>query len=394
MQRFGCPGFQTAGVCAGLKKDGACDLGLIFAETPASAAGVFTRNRVQAAPVQLSRRRAAAGTCRALVVNSKNANCCTGAQGMTDALALTAMVARALQVDEELVLTASTGVIGAPMPMDRLGAAVPSLVRSLAAEDVSSLAQSIMTTDKVPKAERRQVAVDGRTLTLVGVAKGAGMIRPDMATMLCFVMSDIQAAPADLRAALSQAVDRSFNRISIDGDTSTNDTCLLMASGVSGLRIDSRGVRDAFQSALDELLAELARQLVADGEGVTKVVTVNVRGAVSNADAGRVADVVAHSPLVKTAFFGQDANWGRILAAAGRSGVLFDPERAALFFDDVQMVEGGIGLGAEAERDATAVLHKEAFTVTLDLGAGPGRATLLTCDFSLDYVKINADYRS
>jgi glutamate N-acetyltransferase/amino-acid N-acetyltransferase len=394
MQRFGCPGFQTAGVCAGLKKDGACDLGLIFAETPASVAGVFTRNRVQAAPVQLSRRRAAAGTCRALVVNSKNANCCTGIQGMTDALALTAMVARELQVDEELVLTASTGVIGAPMPMDRLGAAVPSLVRSLAAGDVSSLAQSIMTTDKVPKAERRQVTVDGRMLTLVGVAKGAGMIRPDMATMLCFVMSDIQAAPADLRAALNQAVDRSFNRISIDGDTSTNDTCLLMASGVSGLRIDSQGVRVAFQSALDELLAELARQLVADGEGVTKVVTVNVRGAVSNADAGRVADVVAHSPLVKTAFFGQDANWGRILAAAGRSGVLFDPERASLFFDDVQMVEGGIGLGAEAERDATAVLRKEAFTVTLDLGAGPGRATLLTCDFSLDYVKINADYRS
>jgi glutamate N-acetyltransferase/amino-acid N-acetyltransferase len=381
-------------VAAGLKKNGARDLGLIYADRPATVAGVFTRNRIQAAPVQLTRQRVAAGTCRALIVNSKNANCCTGAQGMTDALALTALVARQLEIAEASVLTASTGVIGSPMPMDKLTAAVPALVGALAEGDVGPLAESIMTTDTVPKAQRRHFSVGGHTATLVGVAKGAGMIRPDMATLLCFVMSDVQGEPAVLQAALGQAVDRSFNRISIDGDTSTNDTCVLMASGVSGVRLDSAEARAAFQETLDGLLAELARQLVADGEGVTKVVTVEVRGAPSDAEAGRIADTVAHSPLVKTAFFGQDANWGRILAAAGRAGVDFDPRRSALFFDQVQMVDKGVGLGPEAEKRATAVLRQDAFSVTLDLGAGTGRATLLTCDFSVDYVKINADYRS
>ena len=394
MERFGCPGFKTAGVCAGLKKNGACDIGLIYSETPASVAGVFTRNQVQAAPVQLSRRRAACGTCRALVANSKNANCCTGAQGMSDVLSMTAMAAHELEVDEDQVLAASTGVIGAAMPMDKFGAVMPDLVKALKSDDVGSLAESIMTTDTVPKAERRQVTIAGRPVTLVGVAKGAGMIRPDMATLLCFVMSDIQGAPGDLKAVLHQAVDRSFNRISIDGDTSTNDTCLLMANGISGVHLDQPGARELFQNALDDMLIELARQLVADGEGVTKVVTINVRGALSDIDAGRIADTVAHSPLVKTAFFGQDANWGRILAAAGRAGVDFDPGGVSLFFDDVRMVGEGIGLGPEAERAATEVLHRDAFNVTLDLGAGSGQATMLSCDFSLDYVKINADYRS
>ena len=394
MERFGCPGFKTAGVAAGLKKNGANDLGLIYADAPVSVAGVFTRNRVQAAPVELTRRRAAAGVCRALVVNSKNANCCTGQRGTADALALTAQVARALSVNEDQVLAASTGVIGTPMPMDRIGAAVPALVRALAADDVGPLAESIMTTDTVPKAERRQAEVDGNPFTLVGVAKGAGMIRPDMATLLCFVMTDVMAAPAVLKAALRRAVDRSFNRITIDGDTSTNDTCLLMASGVSEVGLDTPEACAVFQTALDDLLADLARQLVADGEGVTKVVTVNVQGAFSDVDAGRIADAIVHSPLVKTAFFGQDANWGRILAAAGRAGVALDPERVALFFEDVQMVRNGVGCGPAAEAAATAVLKTEAFTVTLDLGQGQGRATMLTCDFSIDYVKINADYRS
>ncbi|HDI60262.1 MAG TPA: bifunctional glutamate N-acetyltransferase/amino-acid acetyltransferase ArgJ [Desulfobacteraceae bacterium] len=394
MERFGCPGFKTAGVHAGLKKNGALDLGLIYAEQPATAAGVFTRNLVQAAPVQLSRRRAAGGRCRAVIVNSKNANCCTGADGMRDAMAMTGLVAQALGLEEHEVLVASTGVIGAPLPMEKITAAVPTLCEALVADDVDALARSMMTTDTVPKAVRRRGTVYGRDFTVVGVAKGAGMIRPDMATMLCFLMTDAQASAGALQAALSTGVERSLNRITIDGDTSTNDTCLLLASGVSGARIDTNGAREAFQKVLDDVLMDLARRLVADGEGVTKVVTVSVCGAQTEADARRIVDAVAHSPLVKTAFFGQDANWGRILAAAGRAGAQLDPERLALFFDDVQMVRDGMGCGPAAEAAATAVLKKDAFTVTLDLGLGLGRAEMLTCDFSADYVKINADYRS
>jgi glutamate N-acetyltransferase / amino-acid N-acetyltransferase len=394
MDRFGCPGFKTAGVHAGLKKNGALDAGLIYAEQPVAVAGVFTRNLVQAAPVQLTRQRVTTGQCRAVIVNSKNANCCTGAAGMRDALTLTRLVAETLGLAEEAVLAASTGVIGAPMPMDKLAAAVPALCGALVADDVESLARSMMTTDTVPKAVRRRGTVYGRDFTVVGVAKGAGMIRPDMATMLCFVMTDARASADVLQAALSAGVERSLNRITIDGDTSTNDTCLLLASGVSGARIDTNGAREAFQKVLDEVLMDLARRLVADGEGVTKVVTVSVCGAQTDADARRIVDAVAHSPLVKTAFFGQDANWGRIFAAAGRAGAKLDPERAALFFDDVQMVRDGVGCVPVAETTATAVLKKDAFTVTLDLGLGRGRAEMLTCDFSIDYVKINADYRS
>jgi glutamate N-acetyltransferase/amino-acid N-acetyltransferase len=394
MERFGCPGFRTAGVHAGLKKNGDLDLGLIHAERPATVAGVFTRNRVQAAPVQLTRQRTAGGRCRAVIVNSKNANCCTGADGLRDARTMTHLVARTLGIDDDEVLVASTGVIGAPMPMEKIAAAVPALCQSLVADDVEALARSMMTTDTVPKVVRRRGTVYGHDFTVVGVAKGAGMIRPDMATMLCFVMTDARASSDVLQAALGAGVDRSLNRITIDGDTSTNDTCLLLASGASGARIDTNGAREAFQKVLDEVLMDLARRLVADGEGVTKVVTVSVCGAQTDADARRIVDAVAHSPLVKTAFFGQDANWGRILAAAGRAGAKLDPERLALFFDDVQMVRDGIGSGPAAEAAATAVLKKDAFTVTLNLGLGRGRAEMLTCDFSIDYVKINADYRS
>ncbi len=394
MERFGCPGFKTAGVHAGLKKNGALDLGLIYCERTAAVAGVFTRNRVQAAPVQVSRRRVAAGKCRAVIVNSKNANCCTGERGMQDALRMTALVAEPLGLEEESVLVASTGVIGAPMPMDKIAAAVPALCGALAAGDVGDLAAAMMTTDTVPKAVLRRGTIDGKDFTVVAVAKGAGMIRPDMATLLCFVMTDVQASPEALQQALRGAVDRSLNRITIDGDTSTNDTCLLLASGVSEAGIDTGEAREAFQRVLDDAMLEIARRLVADGEGVTKTVTVAVRGAATDDDARRIVDAVAHSPLVKTAFFGQDANWGRILAAAGRAGASLDPEKLALFFDDVQMVRDGTGCGPEAEAAATAVLKKEAFTVTLDLGLGSGQATMLTCDFSIDYVKINADYRS
>jgi glutamate N-acetyltransferase/amino-acid N-acetyltransferase len=389
-----CLGFQAAGVHAGLKKNGRLDLGLIFSTHPATAAAVFTRNRVQAAPVLLDRERIAAGRCRALIVNSGNANCCTGPQGLSDAARMAAAAAAALDLPEEEVLVASTGVIGRPLPVSLIDAAMPALKKALSPEGFPRLAEAIMTTDTQAKCLRREGVIDGRSFSLVAVAKGAGMIRPDMATMLCFVCTDAAVAATDLKAMLGPAVDRSFNRISIDGDTSTNDTVLLMANGRSGAAVKREAHRRLFQELLDELLIEMARWIVRDGEGVTKLVEVRVRGAADEDAARRVADTIAHSPLVKTAFFGEDANWGRILGAAGRAGVDLAPEKLDLYFDEVQMVAGGAGCGEAAEAHATTVLQKPEFTVTLDLNAGAAESRVLTCDFSVDYVKINADYRT
>jgi glutamate N-acetyltransferase/amino-acid N-acetyltransferase len=387
-------GFIAGGISAGLKKNRSLDIGLLVSTVSASVAGVFTRNQVKAAPVRLSMERVASGTCRAILVNSGNANCCTGPRGDADARAMGRAAATALAVPETSVLVASTGVIGHPLQVSSIEAVMPDLVDRLSPEAIEDLARAIMTTDTVPK--WRSIRVDGEkgSYTVTAVAKGAGMIRPDLATMLCFVATDAAATPATLRSALTQGVDRSFNRITIDGDTSTNDTVLLMANGLSGVCVDDGDPRGQFQAAVDDLLIEMARWIVRDGEGVSKVVDVRVLGAPDSGGAYRVADAVAHSPLVKTAFFGEDANWGRILAAAGRAGVAFDPDAVDLYFDDVQMVRSGAGCGPAAEAAATAVMKRPAFSVTLDLHAGKGASTLITGDFSLDYVRINADYRS
>ncbi len=394
MQLIACPGFQAAGVAAGIKKNGRRDLGVIVADAPASVAGVFTRNRVQAAPVLLDRERVKSGICRAVIVNSGNANCCTGAEGFRRAEGMARAAALALGAPEEQVLVASTGVIGEPLPLDRIEAAVPALLGALHHDGVADFAEAIMTTDRVPKALSRQVTLDGKTVTLTGVVKGAGMIRPDVATMLCFLMTDLKADPGLLFEMLRAAADRTFNRITVDGDTSTNDTILLMASGVSGADAGIPKVKTGFQAALDEVMLALAKWVVKDAEGSNKLVTVEVRGALSDADALRIAETIAHSPLVKTALFGEDANWGRILAAAGRAGVRLDPERVDVFIGPVRMVRGGMGCGKEAETEATRVLKGDEFSIAVELHLGPGRATVFTCDFSLDYVKINADYRS
>ncbi len=389
-----CPGFCMAGVSAGLKKGGEKDLGLVFADRPAAVAGVFTRNVVQAAPVRLTRKRIESGQCQAVIVNSKNANCCTGGRGMTDAAAMAEAAARQLGISPELVLVASTGVIGEPLPLAKIEAAIPALASALSEKAAEDLARAIMTTDTVPKMAHRRVQVEEKSFTVVGVAKGAGMIRPDMATLLGFLWTDAAASPAVLSSVLKPAVDATFNRISVDGDTSTNDTVLLLAGGRSNLSADVPAVKAALEKAVNGVLADLARALVKDAEGATKLVEVCVRGAVGDAEARKIADTIADSNLVKTAFFGQDANWGRILAAAGRAGVDFDPDRADIFFDDVQMVKGGIGCGKTAEAAATEVLKQPEFVVTLALNQGRGEASVLTCDFSLDYVRINADYRS
>ncbi len=389
-----CPGFHAAGVAAGIKKDHQLDLGMIHIPRSASVAAVFTRNRVQAAPVVLSKSRLAKGQAKAVIVNSGNANCCTGSSGMSDAEAMAAAAGAALDIAASDVWVASTGVIGVPLPLEKIRQAVPEAVGRLRADGFGDFARAIMTTDRQPKLVRAVGEIDGQPFTLLAAAKGAGMIRPDMATMLCFICTDVQIPSDRLQNALAQSVDGSFNRISIDGDTSTNDMVLAMASGSSGARVETAGQAAVFQRALDSLCVDVARRLVQDGEGVTKMVTIRVRGATSDAAALQVAGTVAHSPLVKTAFFGEDANWGRIIAAAGRAGVPFDPDLVDLYFDDVRMVHRGQGCGAEAEDSATEVLRKPEFEVIVDLNGGQGRASMLTCDFSVEYVRINADYRS
>ncbi len=389
-----CSGFKAAGVAAGIKKKDKKDLGLMVSQVPANVAGVFTKNRVKAAPVILDRERIKTGVCQAIVVNSGNANCCTGEQGIRDAKTMASLAASELGISEDLVLVASTGVIGEPLPIEKIDAAMPTLVNSLKSEGIPDLARSIMTTDTVPKMVSAKGVVDGKTFTVTGVAKGAGMIRPDMATMLCFVCMDVKVSSDILKEILVRAVNRSFNRITIDGDTSTNDTVLIMANGLSGAVIQSPAQKDIFQKILDEIFLDLAKQLVRDGEGVTKLVEIMVRNAVSDSDARKIADTVAHSPLVKTAFFGEDANWGRIAGAVGRAGVQIDPDKIDVYFDDVQMVKAGMGQGKTVEAETAKVLKRPEFTVTIDLNSGSGSGSILTCDFSLDYVRINADYRS
>ena len=389
-----CQGFKFSGVASGLKKNGQKDLGLIYSETPAKVAGVFTRNQIKAAPVLLDMQRITSGTCQAVIVNSGNANCCTGAKGMQDAISMARWTAAKLGIPQEQVLVASTGVIGEPLAVEKVRTALPDLINTLDADGISLLAEAIMTTDTVPKVVTRKGQLGSTAFAVTGVAKGSGMIRPDMATMLCFVMTDIAAEPALLKEMLLASTDRSLNRITVDGDTSTNDTMLLMANGQSGAVINSDADRKEYQGILDAILISLGKQLVKDGEGATKLVEIAVKGANSDVDAYQIADTVAHSNLLKTALFGEDANWGRILAAIGRAGVPIEPEAIDVYFADVLMVKGGMGCGKEAEAQATQVLKQPEFTITIDLRAGKGTSSVFTCDFSIDYVKINADYRS
>ena len=389
-----CQGFKFSGVAAGLKKNGQKDLGLIYSETPAKVAGVFTRNQIKAAPVLLDMQRITSGICQAIIVNSGNANCCTGEKGMQDAVSMTRWTAAKLDIPEEQVLVASTGVIGEPLAIEKVRTALPDLINALDAGGVSVLAEAIMTTDTVPKVVARKGSLKGTSFSVTGVAKGSGMIRPDMATMLCFIMTDIAAEPALLKEMLLASTDRTLNRITVDGDTSTNDTALLMANGLSGVVINNEADRKEFQGILDAVLMSLSRQLVKDGEGATKLVEIAVKGAASDADAYKIADTVAHSNLLKTALFGEDANWGRILGAVGRAGVPIQPDAVDVCFDDVLMVKSGMGCGKKAEGQATQILKQPEYTITIDLNSGKGSSSMLTCDFSIDYVRINADYRS
>ena len=394
MENLMCPGFMAAGIASGLKKAGEKDLAIIFSKIPAKVAGAFTSNKIKAAPVLLDMERIQSGIGQAVIVNSGNANCCTGDKGLDDAKTMAGSAASNLGIPEELVLVCSTGVIGEPLPVEKIQNAIPDLVDSLRPEGVYDFARAIMTSDTVPKTISKQGTIDGKTFTMIGVAKGSGMIRPDMATMLCFICTDIDADHDLLKKLLDKAIQRSFNRITIDGDTSTNDTVIIMANGLSGAVIKSSEHIDCFRNLLDDVLINLAKQIVKDGEGATKFVEIYVKGALSDNDAYKIADTVANSNLVKTALFGEDANWGRIIAAAGRAKVPLDQGKINIFFDDVLMVKNGMGCGKAVEAEATRVLMKPELCISIDLNMGNGCASIITCDFSVEYVKINADYRS
>jgi glutamate N-acetyltransferase/amino-acid N-acetyltransferase len=391
-------GFTFSAVAAGIKHAGTerLDLGLIVADAPATAAAVTTTNLVCAAPVEITRHRMQKGMCRAVLVNSGNANAYTGERGKQDALDLTAAAARALGADPDLVIPMSTGVIGNPLPFERMSACVPELVDRLDPGAFMDVARAIMTTDTQPKTVLLQRRLSTGPVTMVGMAKGAGMIAPKMATMLAVILADVKVPSSFIRECLVQANARSFNCITIDGDTSTNDTLLVMTGGRSDapqLASDADD-RAAFASLLEEACMNLARQVVRDGEGATKLVEVRVCGAPNDDAATRVARTIAESPLVKTAFHGADPNWGRIICAAGASGVIFNPDQVDLFIGNVPIVNAGVLVSDDWESAAHKAMLAEEFSVLLDLKAGPAEATFLTTDFSEEYVTINADYRS
>jgi glutamate N-acetyltransferase/amino-acid N-acetyltransferase len=394
---MGPKGFQAAGIACGIKAHtGAKDLALIYSEVPARVAGLFTKNRVKAAPVLITRQRVRPGICRALIVNSGNANACTGPRGRQDAEAMAELTAHALHVPPPQVLVSSTGIIGRPLPMEQIGGAIPSLVARLSSDGFHNAAEAIMTTDTQPKLITEKIVVDDAEVTILGMAKGAGMIRPQLATMLAFIMTDAQVDAALLPALLREGARATFHRITIDGDTSTNDMLLLMANGEARTRpLYAQGKRVLpFKEALFKVMDQLARAVVRDGEGRTKVVEIVVQGGKSVRAAEQVAFRVAHSPLVKTAFFGQDPNWGRIMAAIGDAGVAFDPQQVSIFFDAVTVVEHGVSAQGANEEQQRKVLQQEEFTVTIDLHAGSARASVFTTDLSYDYVKINASYHT
>lgn len=393
---FKVNGFLFSGIVAGIKKNGKRDLGLIYSEVPAQVAGLFTTNAVKAAPVLLDQARTKRGLCQAIVVNSGNANACTGSQGLADAKTMTSAVARQLGIDERLVFSSSTGVIGSSLPIRKIEAGIPELVDRLSPESWMSAVEAIMTTDTFPKVEVATCRIKGKLVKLCGMVKGAGMIRPNLATMLSFLVTDAHIEAPLLQRMLKKAAETSYNRITIDGETSTNDTVLLLANGKAEHAILNRMDRDAevFQSMLSKVCHGLAQSVVKDGEGATKLVEILIRGAKNDEDAREAAYAVAHSPLVKTAFFGEDANWGRILCALGYSGVSIDPNRIDVFFDKAPIVKKGMGVGPQAEKKASRVLKKRSFKVSIDLHRGKSQFSLFTTDLSLDYVKINASYRS
>lgn len=387
-------GFLASGVRCGLK-NGKRDLALLYSEKPASVAGVFTQNKVKAAPVVLTRERVKGGRARAVVINSGNANACTGARGMEDARRMTAEVSKLLDIPEDGVLVSSTGVIGQPLPMDKIIPGIGRAVAELSSGGGRDAAEAIMTTDTVTKEAAVSLELGGISVTVGGMAKGSGMIHPNMATMLAFITTDAAVSPGALHPALRYAVDRSFNMITVDGDTSTNDMVLVMANGAAGGREINEGDKEfpVFREALLQVCTRLAVMIARDGEGATKLLEVKVINAPTEKDARLAARAVAASSLVKSAVFGEDANWGRILCAIGYSGADFDPGKIDIFIGDEQVARDGGALDFSEEK-AAEILSAGHVTVLVDMKAGQYGATAWGCDLTYDYVKINASYRT
>jgi len=388
------PGILAGGVVAGIKPSGKKDLGLIYSSTPARAAAVFTSNQVKGAPVMVSSEHVRGGQAQAIVASSGCSNVCTGEQGVADAREMTRIVGDLLRIPANQVLVAATGVIGVPLPMDKIRAALPKLAQSLSPQGGRAAAEAIMTTDTHPKEAAVRVEIGGRPVTIGGIAKGVAMLEPHLATMLCFVASDAAIAREALAPVLKRAVDRSFNRVTVDSDTSTSDTVAIIANGLAEntpLEAGSRGIRQ-FAAGVDAVMTKLARMLVKDGEGATKLVAVTVRGAANAKDALTAARAVANSPLVKAAINGQDPNWGRIMVAIGKSPARVDQAKVAIAFDDEPLVERGMqkeGVRLERIRE---IMGLSEYQITIDLGLGRGEDRVWTCDLSEEYVRLNSKY--
>ncbi len=387
-------GFLFSTVEAAIKKPGRKDLALIYSEREATVAGVFTTNSVKAAPVKIDVKRIKSGRGQAIIINSGNANACTGERGLRDANEMTVLIAQGLSIKPSLVYVCSTGVIGVPMPMDRIRLKIPELLSGLGKSNVKDIAQAIMTTDTFPKIYEKKIKTNAGIGSIVGICKGAGMIYPKMATMLCFILTDLEVRKDILKNLLKESVKRSFNRISVDGDRSTNDTLLIMANGMLGnapITINSP-IYNSFRSSLFEVTSELSKLIIKDGEGSTKLIEIEIRGARSESDAEKGAFAVANSNLVKTALYGNDANWGRIMAALGYSGIAMKEDRVDIFIGKIKVANKGIATGRDKE--ANNILKEKELKIIIDLNLGKSSVKVLTCDLSEEYVKVNAAYRT
>jgi glutamate N-acetyltransferase/amino-acid N-acetyltransferase len=388
-------GFLANGTACGIKKNGKPDLALLYSESPASVAAVFTTNQIKAAPVQLSSKRAAAGSARAIVINAGNANACTGKRGMTDAEKMSELVGHHLGLPEAQILVASTGVIGQYLPMDKITTGIEAACRSLSVDGGEEASRAILTTDTFAKEYSTTITLGGKPVRLGGMAKGSGMIHPNMATLLGFITTDAAIGKDALQQALAAACDKSFHCISIDGDTSTNDMVVVMANGRAGNKplTNLAGEGAKFAAALTQVCQELARRVVLDGEGATKFIQVQVKGAATFDAARKAAMAIARSSLFKTAMFGMDANWGRVLCALGNSGVPIQPAKVDVSFGSLIVAKEGAAV-AFSEAKALGLLKRKEVEVCVDLHLGKAEATVFTSDLSYDYVKINASYRS
>lgn len=387
-------GFSFATAEAAIKYSRRKDLALIFSEIDANMVGTFTTNRVKAAPVRLDMKRIKSGMGRAIVVNSGNANACTGKQGMLDAAETAELVAHALKIKPSLAYVCSTGVIGLPMPMEKIRPKIRDLISNLGKSNIQDVAKAMMTTDTFPKIVHQKLRIDEKTGIITGICKGAGMIWPNMATMLCFLMTDIAVEQKALDKTLKDAVKQSFNRISVDGDRSTNDTVLFMANGILGnpLITENSESYNIFKMALREVTFNLSKLIVKDGEGATKFIEIEIKGAGSEEEAERAAFSVANSNLVKTAIYGNDPNWGRIMAALGYSGVKIREEKVDIYFGKIQIVKEGTGTGRDEK--ASEMLKRKELKLTIDLNLGRSSARVLTCDLTEKYIKENKAYRT